>query len=86
MRRLAVEHHEIHRPQMRGIRVELVDDVEHELLAGMRDVHRREAQALRLGEERADVLRGPAELDEIEDAVLVLAAPARPPPPRASAG
>ena len=70
---------------MRGIRIELVDDVEDELLAGVRDVHRGEAPALRLGEEGADVCRGPAELDEVEDAVLVVETRAPRPPPRASA-
>ena len=57
---------------MLGIRIELVDDLEDELLARMRDVHRGEAQPLRLGEQEADVCRGPAELDEVEDAVLVV--------------
>ena len=50
-----VEHHEVDGAQVLGIRIELVDDVEDELLAGVRDVHRGEAQALRLGEEGADV-------------------------------
>ena len=69
---LPIEHHEVHRPEVRGIRIELVDDVEDELLAGMRDVHRGETLALRFGEETAHVCRGPSELDEIEDAVLVV--------------
>ena len=55
-----------------SIRIELVDDVDHKLFAGVRDVHRGEARSLRLGEESADVRRGPAQFDEVEDAVLVL--------------
>ena len=43
-----VEHHEIHGSQVRGIRVELIDEVEDELLAGVGDVHRGEAGRLRL--------------------------------------
>ena len=67
-----VEHHEIHGSQVRGIRVELIDEVEDELLAGVGDVHRGEAGRLGFGEYRTDVPGRPAELDEVQDAVLVV--------------
>ena len=47
-----VEHDEIHCAEVRGIRVQLVDEVEDRLLAGVGDVHRGEAGGLGLAEDR----------------------------------
>src|SRR5215211_1379334 len=69
---VVIEYDEVDGSQVFGIRVELVDDFERQLLARVRDVHRRVTEAMRLLEEGPDILSVLAELDEIEDAVLVV--------------
>jgi hypothetical protein len=73
----AAQHDGVDRAERGRLRRQVVELADHQLLAGVRHVEPAQALALRLAHQRADVARGPAELVEVEQPVLVVEAEQR---------